>query len=419
MAVIEFQNVSKAYQLGSSRGSLREAISGLTKNLFKGRGSSNQELFWALRDVNFKINTGDVVGFIGHNGAGKSTTLKLLSRVTYPTSGQVLTKGRIAALIELGAGFHPDLSGRDNIYLNGSIMGLKRREIDSQFSEIVEFAGLERFIDTPVKRYSSGMYVRLAFAVAAHVKADLLLVDEVLSVGDARFQQKSMDRMKQLRDSGATIVFVSHNLLAIQSFCSRAILLSGGKLVADGITKDVIKVYKELEEQSKLQAGQKALSANGRSEHIVNEDNAPLEITQIELFDQTGEQSDAFQSDGVLGIRVKFVARKRLGAPRVVLQIFRASDGLTCCETIQKFDPSELQVSPAGDENTFEVRVMPLQLNADAYYSFVYLIDDDNVENHCSSPQAFFFVTSGTNESSGIFYPHVEWKIAALANEHA
>jgi len=198
MAVIEFEHVSKAYRLGASRTSLREAISQIGHKLFSRSGAqTNNQLFWALNDVSFKVEQGEVLGIIGHNGAGKSTILKLLSKVAYPTSGQIRTQGRMAALIELGAGFHPDLSGRENVYLNGSILGLKRQEIDAQFSSIVEFAGLEKFIDTPVKRYSSGMYVRLAFAVAAHVRADLLLVDEVLSVGDMAFQQRCMAKMNE------------------------------------------------------------------------------------------------------------------------------------------------------------------------------------------------------------------------------
>ena len=245
MPVIEFEQVSKAYRLGTSRTSLREAITQVPRKLFSRNGAqTDDQLFWALNDVSFRVEQGEVLGIIGHNGAGKSTILKLLSKVTFPTSGHIRTKGRMAALIELGAGFHPDLSGRENIYLNGAILGLKKQEIDAQLSNMVEFAGLERFIDTPVKRYSSGMYVRLAFAVAAHVKAELLLIDEVLSVGDMAFQQKCLAKMNELRDSGATIVFISHNMWSVSTFCKRVLLLRAGQIEAEGDPDKVIQVYR-------------------------------------------------------------------------------------------------------------------------------------------------------------------------------
>jgi lipopolysaccharide transport system ATP-binding protein len=255
MAVIEFEHVSKAYRLGASRTSLRETITQIPRKLFSHNGArTDDQLLWALDDVSFRVERGEVLGIIGPNGAGKSTMLKLLSKVTFPTRGHIRTQGRMAALIELGAGFHPDLSGRENVYLNGSILGLTRQEIDTQFSDIVEFAGLERFIDTPVKRYSSGMYVRLAFAVAAHVKADLLLIDEVLSVGDMAFQQRCMEKMNELRDSGTTIVFVSHNLWNVEVFCRRALLLRAGRIVAKGNPAEVIGIYRRQEREDLLAA---------------------------------------------------------------------------------------------------------------------------------------------------------------------
>lgn len=255
MAVIEFEHVSKAYRLGAGRTSLREAIAQVPRKLFSRNGvQTDGQLFWALNDVSFRVEPGEVLGIIGPNGAGKSTILKLLSKVTFPTSGHIQTRGRMAALIELGAGFHPDLTGRENVYLNGTILGLKKQEIDAQFSNMVEFAGLEKFIDTPIKRYSSGMYVRLAFAVAAHVKAELLLVDEVLSVGDMTFQQKSLAKMNELRDNGATIVFISHNLPAVQAFCSRVLLLRSGRIVANGDAGDVIQTYRQLEREKARRA---------------------------------------------------------------------------------------------------------------------------------------------------------------------
>jgi lipopolysaccharide transport system ATP-binding protein len=202
-----------------------------------------RERFWALRDVGFEIREGDAVGVIGRNGAGKSTLLKILSRITAPTRGRITLLGRLASLLEVGTGFHPELSGRENIYLNGAIMGMKRREVDRKFDEIVSFAGVERFVDTPVKRYSSGMYVRLAFAVAAHLEADILVVDEVLAVGDAAFQRKSLNKMSDVARTGRTVLFVSHNLAAIRNLCTRALLLEQGQLVFDGGVSEGIAEY--------------------------------------------------------------------------------------------------------------------------------------------------------------------------------
>lgn len=208
----------------------------------KNRGSS--DYVWALKDVNFIINPGEVVGFIGSNGAGKSTLLKILSRVAEPTSGSVNMMGKVASLLEVGTGFHPDLTGRENIYLNGAILGMNKKEINQKFDEIVDFSGVERYIDTPVKRYSSGMHVRLGFAVAAYLDPDILIVDEVLAVGDAEFQKKCLGKMKEVSNGqGRTVLFVSHNMAAIDSLCNRCLLLKNGMLINDGATEPVISSY--------------------------------------------------------------------------------------------------------------------------------------------------------------------------------
>lgn len=208
-----------------------------------GGRTGEHERFWALRDVGFEIREGEAVGVIGRNGAGKSTLLKILSRITAPTQGRITLHGRLASLLEVGTGFHPELTGRENIYLNGAIMGMKRLEVTRKFDEIVAFAGVEKFVDTPVKRYSSGMYVRLAFAVAAHLEVDILVVDEVLAVGDAAFQRKSLNKMSDVARHGRTVLFVSHNLAAVRNFCSRALLLEHGQLVFDGGVSEGVAQY--------------------------------------------------------------------------------------------------------------------------------------------------------------------------------
>jgi lipopolysaccharide transport system ATP-binding protein len=248
--VIRVDGLSKLYKIGIARhqyGTLRDHIAeGLKSILRINRESARHDeesLFWALQDVSFEIQEGDVVGVIGRNGAGKSTLLKILSRITKPTAGLVEIHGRVGSLLEVGTGFHPELTGRENIFLNGAILGMKKVEIERKFDEIVGFADIERFIDTPVKRYSSGMYVRLAFAVAAHLEPEVLLVDEVLAVGDAAFQKKCMGKMGDVAGQGRTVLFVSHNMAAIQHLCNKVILLDAGKVAFLGSANEVITYY--------------------------------------------------------------------------------------------------------------------------------------------------------------------------------
>ncbi len=257
--VIQVENLSKAYQIGQiGTGTISRDIERfwLTKILgkedpFLKIGQTNDrskkgesDIVWSLKDINFEINQGDAVGIIGKNGAGKSTLLKLLSRVTAPTTGAIKVKGRIASLLEVGTGFHPELTGRENIYLNGAILGMRKKEITRKLDEIIDFSGVERYIDTPVKRYSSGMYVRLAFAVAAHLESEILIVDEVLAVGDAEFQKKCLGKMGDIsKGEGRTVLFVSHNMAAVKSLCTRGIVLENGMLVYDGESSNAIDVY--------------------------------------------------------------------------------------------------------------------------------------------------------------------------------
>ncbi len=259
-SVITVENLSKAYLLGRQDksdtffGSIASSIKSPLKNLRQLRrlntfdlnqvDEGDEDILWALRDVSFEVKQGEVLGIIGHNGAGKSTLLKILSRIAYLTHGRVEMRGRVSALLEVGTGFHPELTGRENIYMNGTILGMRKTEIDSKFDEIVDFSGVERFLDTPVKRYSSGMKVRLAFAVAAHLEPEILIVDEVLAVGDAEFQKKCLGKMKDVSTGkGRTVLFVSHNLSAMQNLCDRVVLLSGGSVLFDGDPDSVIYQY--------------------------------------------------------------------------------------------------------------------------------------------------------------------------------
>jgi lipopolysaccharide transport system ATP-binding protein len=244
---IQVANLSKKYDImvGKHRhDTLRDQISHSVRSLLLRNGAREQkEIFWALEDVSFEVKPGEVLGIIGRNGAGKSTLLKILSRITVPSSGFVEIRGRVGSLLEVGTGFHPELTGRENIYLNGAILGMKKSEIEQKFDEIVAFAEVEKFIDTPVKRYSSGMYVRLAFAVAAHLESEILIVDEVLAVGDAAFQKKCLGKMGDVARQGRTILFVSHNMAAVRNLCSRAMLLKNGRIEWSGAVEDVVRAY--------------------------------------------------------------------------------------------------------------------------------------------------------------------------------
>ncbi|GAB5538476.1 MAG: ABC transporter ATP-binding protein [Salibacteraceae bacterium] len=243
-AAISVQGVSKKFELGKvSASSLRDQMVQVFSKWFSAREKSKKNEFWALRDINFSIKRGEVVGIIGKNGAGKSTLLKVLSRITSPTQGQIEINGRLASLLEVGTGFHPELTGRENIFLNGAILGMKKKEVHERFDEIVEFAGVSQFLDTPVKRYSSGMYVRLAFAVAAHLQPDILIVDEVLAVGDAEFQKRCLGKMNEVASTGRTVIFVSHNMGAIVELCNRVILLENGRCTFDGNTNEAVSRY--------------------------------------------------------------------------------------------------------------------------------------------------------------------------------
>lgn len=295
---IRVESIGKKYHIGGVQTqyrTIRETLTDTVKapfrragNLLRGRATGAAELYeemWALRDVSFAVKHSEVVGLIGRNGAGKSTLLKILSRITDPTEGRVLIHGRVGSLLEVGTGFHPELTGRENVYLNGAILGMKRLEIDSKFDEIVSFAEVERFIDTPVKHYSSGMRVRLAFAVAAHLDPEILLVDEVLAVGDARFQRKCLNKMQDVGKDGRTVLFVSHNMASITRLCNRTILLDEGRVIEDGPSHKVVTSY--------LQSGLGTTAAREWPDPATAPGGEIARLRGVRAMNASGEVTDA------------------------------------------------------------------------------------------------------------------------------
>jgi len=260
---------------------------------------SDNDFVWALKDINFEVKQGEILGLIGKNGAGKSTLLKILSRTTAPTTGSIKIKGKIASLLEVGTGFHPDLSGRDNIFLNGAILGMKKSEIKSKFDAIVDFAGVQRYIDTPVKRYSSGMYVRLAFAVAAHLEPDILIIDEVLAVGDQEFQNKCLGKMKDVSEQGRTVIFVSHNMGAVNDLCSRAILLNQGTMKLDGPTDKVIKAYVQQNMQININENYSIDDATSRR------GTGEVRFIGVDTFNEQNTKTNEFYQNDIVQFKLK------------------------------------------------------------------------------------------------------------------
>ncbi|HEX3560927.1 MAG TPA: polysaccharide ABC transporter ATP-binding protein [Pyrinomonadaceae bacterium] len=303
--VVRIENVSKRYRIGGLlpgyEFTLREvvglALAAPLKRLRRGEGSRYQTL-WALKGVSLEVRKGELIGVIGHNGAGKSTLLKILSRVTRPTTGEVELYGRVGSLLEVGTGFHPDLTGRENVYLNGAVLGMKRAEIARKFDEIVAFSELEKFIETPVKFYSSGMYVRLAFSVAAHLEPEILIMDEVLAVGDAAFQQKCLDKMRDIRRQGRTIFFVSHNMPAVTRLCKRVVLLEQGRIVADGPVQEVVNHY--------LTSGWKAGALREWDEGGEAPGDSVVRLRRVRVCDEQGQTVAAAEIRRPLRVEVTY-----------------------------------------------------------------------------------------------------------------
>ncbi len=402
---VRFVNVSKRYDLGLTRTSLPGLVSKAIKRALKPsiKSTPNDNVLWALRDASFELKQGESLAMIGSNGAGKTTSLKLLANITKPTSGKIETKGKISALIELGAGFHPDLTGRENIYLNGIILGLKRNEVASRFDEIVSFSELERFIDTPVKRYSSGMKVRLGFAVAACINIpDILLVDEVLAVGDATFRQKCIKRIQDLMEQGTSIIFVSHNLWLVQAVCTSALYLERGQIIQRGNTAEVIAAYDR--DLNLRRAGN--LKNPGENQTQLEGD---LEIVKTEVLDEGGASVGETRNDKAVTIRVRYVAYKGIGEVNVVVRIIR-SDGLTCCMMRTSLDKFPVSVEQGAGE--VSVTLDPIQLYGGAYYAQVLFRDASDAETIATASSDWFYVTGSVlshQEMNGVFEPKRKW----------
>ena len=312
MIDLSLKQVSKRYRIR------RESEATGNSWLRKLASLTSKEDFWALKDVSFDVPRGQALGIIGHNGAGKSTILKLLSRITTPSVGEIMINGRLSALIEVGSGFHPELTGRENIYLNGSILGMMRREITKKLDSIVSFAELRQFIDTPVKRYSSGMYVRLGFSIAAHLNPDILLLDEVLAVGDAAFQQKCIERITELKEGGKTIVFISHDLRAVQKLCDRVILLNRGQVEADGDPAETIALYQNMSQQF----------GAGVGSHV-QEPSREAVVTSLTFYDEAGNECLSFETGKPMRAVLNYQVHKPLTDVIFEVQFYSQEGRLT------------------------------------------------------------------------------------------
>ncbi len=367
--IITAENLGKKYTIGHQRKnagykSLRDELSQNARGLFRKtsellRGKDliqgdTQEDFWALKDVSFKIRRGEAVGIIGRNGAGKSTLLKVLSRITEPSAGRVTIMGRVASLLEVGTGFHPELTGRENIYLNGAILGMGREEIKRKFDEIVAFAEVEKFLDTPVKRYSSGMYVRLAFSVAAHLEPEILVVDEVLAVGDAEFQKKCLGKMGVVAKEGRTVLFVSHNMAAIGRLCPRCFLLNKGQITSEGYTKQVIDKY--LSDEDSTEGDLKFQPDTRKS----------VQVLRIRLLDDHDRISLSLDRMRPFRLAIEIVAHEDASNGEIGVSL-ETIDGVRICDSVSADEMERFILFKAGKTYLAQVEFPGGLLNAGSY----------------------------------------------------
>ena len=402
-ATVRFDNVSKRFTLRHERSrSFQEAALAF----LHGRDNSREEL-WALKDVSFAVERGKTVGIIGPNGSGKSTVLKLITRILEPTSGQVIVQGRVSALIELGAGFHPDLTGRENVYLNGSLLGFGRNEMKAKFDSIVEFSELEKFIDVPIKHYSSGMHMRLGFAVAIHVDPDVLLIDEILAVGDQAFQNKCLSKIGELKSQGVTIVFVSHDLEAVRNLCPSALWLENGVIQESGTTDRVIDSYLN---------NATALTEARLSRERPTRDNenrwgsGEVEITDVRFLDAQGRERRAFKTGEKMVVRLKYQAHTEVQQPVFGLAIY-GSDGVQINGPNTKFSDYTIESVEGPGEIDYIVDMLPLLEGT--YELTVAVHDQDGLRTYDHQHRLHtFIVQRGTvKERYGMIYMPCEWRL--------
>ena len=409
--LIRFDNVSKRYNLGLTRTSLPSLLSRRIRQVVRPTTvkSSKQAYLWAVKDVSFELERGQSLALIGPNGAGKSTILKLLSKITLPSSGNIEVNGRLSALIELGAGFHPDLTGRENVYLNGRILGLKRKEIDSRFDEIVDFSELEKFIDTPVKRYSSGMAVRLGFAVASCIEPDILLVDEVLAVGDASFRQKCIDRIRVLLNNDTSLIFISHNLELVKAICESGIYIEQGEVQFSGTSAAVIDKYNQVLERNRA-------NALKRPDASITGNGADIEISRIEVSSTGDQPVTGFYNDQPLEVKVHYFANTQLDKANMLVRIYR-SDGVSCL-IVRTF----LDGFPMSFERGYGIVTLtidPLQLYGALYFATVWVMDADDKDGLANASSDWFQVNNrvpGRPDLDAVFEPERTWHHANVAN---
>ena len=415
---ISVENISKMYRLGAANqeNMLRERIVNFLRNPF-GKKTDTDDIIWALRDVSFSVKQGEVVGLVGRNGAGKSTLLKVLSNITYPTSGQVKVRGRVASLLEVGTGFHEELTGRENVFLNGSILGMKKREVESKLDAIIEFAGVERFIDTPIKRYSSGMRLRLGFAVAAHLDPDVLIVDEVLAVGDAAFQKKCLSVMEDLRSGGRTVLFVSHNLAAVENLCSRGIWIDNGRVRQDGPTHEIIQSYMAA-------FTEKHQNSSDLSGVEFRHGSGDLRYTGVAFLTLDGQPQPLTRSGDSLKIRFFYRAQKTVPYPSFGLRLLTEL-GTLVTDTSTWHHSIDITEIPAGDGyidlDIDFLNLLPGRYDFSLWITGVGGMIHDGVE-HCARLEVEManVYRSGKNIDGrfGIVYFPQKWNLQGLYAEH-
>jgi lipopolysaccharide transport system ATP-binding protein len=370
---IKVENISKLYQIGdTSSGSLRETI----VELFSPGKNRRTEDFWALQDLSFEVKRGEALGIIGKNGAGKSTLLKVLSRITEPSRGRIEIDGRISSLLEVGTGFHPELTGRENIFLNGTILGMSRAEVRAKFDEIVDFSGVEKFLDTPVKRYSSGMKVRLAFAVAAHLEPEILIIDEVLAVGDAEFQKKCLEKMEDVAGQGRTILFVSHNMNAVRQLCSKSLLLRHGKLEALGEVQDMINLYLEKNQSS---------SRRGVATFEVDPDK-DFQLVEARLTNDKLDPKSTFECEEEIKLFLTCRSKKHIPGLYGYLTIKDKDDNLLVETDTYDYLPNVLEELPRGISE-IAITIPKRLLSPGQYYIYLNFSSKQNMDGfHVESP---------------------------------